>query len=91
MNLQEQPTEKTEYSGTPTEVGAQLAMDALGPTIQAAAQHSTDQQLVQMMGGMVAAIAGVMADNFGRETAINMLRGIADNAEKHGQQLQQPN
>ena len=79
-NLQQ--SAKQEYSGTPEEVGAQLAVDALGPTIAAAAEHSTDQQLTRMMAGMIAGLAGIVAANFGPEATLDILRGTAENVER---------
>lgn len=72
-------TEKQEYKGTPEEVGGQLLADALGPTIQAVANSDvTQQQLARMFAGMVAVLAGMVAENFTPEAAVEMLRGTAD-------------
>jgi hypothetical protein len=71
--------QRTEYSGTPEEVGGQLLADAIGPTVQAIANGSaTPQQLARMFAGMVAVLGGMIADNFGDDAAIDMLRGTAD-------------
>lgn len=81
-------TEQTEnvvtYKGTPEEVGAKLFLDAIGPTMHSAMHDSdvTRQQAARMMAGICAAFTGQMADNFGAEAAIDMLRGTADNLEK---------
>jgi NAD/NADP transhydrogenase alpha subunit len=73
--------QKTDYTGTPEEVGARLAADALGPTINEAAKTATDSQVVRMMSGMIAFMAGAVAENFGPVVATGMLRGTADNIE----------
>lgn len=71
--------QRTEYSGTPEEVGGQLLADAIGPTIQAVASASaTPQQLARMFAGMVGVLGGMIAENFGEDAAIDMLRGTAD-------------
>jgi hypothetical protein len=72
---------KTDYTGTPEEVGAQLAADALGPTINETAKQATDDQVVRMMAGMIAFLAGAVSENFGPVVAIGMLRGTAENLE----------
>lgn len=70
---------KQEYTGTPEEVGGQLLSDALGPTIQSIANgDATQQQLARMFAGMVAVLGGMIAENFGEDAAIDMLRGTAD-------------
>jgi hypothetical protein len=73
--------QKTDYTGTPEEVGAQLAADALGPTINETTKSATDDQVVRMMAGMIAFLAGAVAENFGLEVATGMLRGTAENIE----------
>lgn len=72
-------TTKTEYSGTPEEVGGQLLADAIGPTIQSVANgDATPQQLGRMFAGMVAVLGGMIAENFTPDAAAEMLRGTAD-------------
>ena len=73
--------QQTDYTGTPEEVGAQLAADALGPTINETTKSATDDQVVRMMAGMIAFLAGAVAENFGPEVATGMLRGTAENIE----------
>ena len=73
--------QKTDYTGTPEEVGAQIASDALGPTINETAKSATDAQMVRMMAGMIAFLAGAVSENFGPVVATGMLRGTADNLE----------
>lgn len=77
-------TETTkDYEGTPEEVGAQLAADALGPTIEAAGSTATPHQVARMMAGMVAYLAGAVAENYGAQAAADMLRGTATNVEQN--------
>lgn len=76
-------TEKT-YEGSPQEVGAQLFADALGPTIAQAFRESPNpRQAVAMLAGMIAACAGQVTEFVGAQAAIEILRGTADNIEKH--------
>lgn len=76
-------SEVIDYQGTPEAVGAQLFNDALGPTIEAASKSDvTDQQIARMLAGMLAAIAGIVASNYGAAAAVAMLRGTADNIER---------
>lgn len=77
----------TEYTGTPEEVGAQLASDALGPTITEAMATNHSSNIMRMMSGMVAFMAGAVAENFGPEAAEDMLRGTADIVAKNREQL----
>lgn len=72
-------SETIDYRGSPEQVGAQLFSDALGPTIEAAGTSDvTPQQLARMLAGMLAALTGTVADNFGPEAAMDMLRGTAN-------------
>jgi len=71
--------ETQEYVGKPEEVGGQLLADAIGPAIESVAKSNvTAQQMARMFAGMVAVLAGMVADNFGPEAAAEMLRGTAD-------------
>lgn len=72
-------TETQEYVGKPEEVGGQLLADAIGPTIQSVADSDvTPQQLARMFAGMVAVLAGMIAENFGPDAAADMLKGTAE-------------
>jgi cell division protein FtsI/penicillin-binding protein 2 len=76
MTTENQPNK---YHGTPEEVGAMLFADALGSTIQEAMNsEATANQVARMMAGMVAAMAGTVASNFGPDAAVAMLTGTAD-------------
>lgn len=68
----------TDYTGTPEEVGAQIAADALSPTITDVMANHHPSDVSRMMAGMVAFMAGAVAENFGPEAAEVMLRGTAD-------------
>lgn len=70
------------YEGKPEEVGAQLFSDVLGPTINAAASSTEPQKIARMLAGMLAALGGTIAENFGADAAAVMLRGTADNIER---------
>lgn len=63
----------SEYTGTPEEVGAHIAMDALAPTLVEVAKTCTDEQVVRMMAGMLGAITGLVSDNFGPAITLDML------------------
>ena len=67
------------YEGTPEEVGAELFMDALGPTINAAMSSQTPNQVMRMIAGMTAGMAGLVAENYGPQAAAEMLTGTAAN------------
>lgn len=71
--------EAKEYSGTPEEVGAELLVDALGPTINAAMSSQTPNQVMRMIAGMTAGLAGLVAENYGPQAAAEMLTGTANN------------
>lgn len=79
--------QKTDYTGTPEEVGAQLAADALGPTITETMATHNATSCARMMSGMVAFMAGAVAENFGPEAAESMLRGTADKVAGNTAQL----
>lgn len=75
--------ETIDYQGPPEEVGALLFSDVMGPTIEAAAKSdATPQQVARMLAGMLAGLAGTVAENFGVEAAAEMLRGTASNLER---------
>lgn len=81
-------TETIDYRGTPEEVGAQLVADALGPTINAAMKSdATPQQVARMLAGMVACLAGIVAENYGAEAAAGMLSGTAENVRASASEL----
>lgn len=73
--------QKKEYTGTPEEVGAELAVDALGPTIVQAMNSNPPGQVARMVAGMLAGLAGLIAENYGPQAAVDMLRGTADSVE----------
>lgn len=76
------PETKQEYTGTPEEVGAQLFVDALGPTIQATANSgATKEQMARLFAGMLAGLSGMLAENFGVDAAIEILRGTTNKLE----------
>lgn len=75
---------KQNYTGTPVQVGASLASDALHPTIQKTIEDGvTDQQLMGMLTGMVLFVVGMAAMAVSPEEAEKMLRNclkhLADN------------
>jgi hypothetical protein len=78
---------QAEYTGTPEEVGAQLANDALGPTLNEAMAAHQSVNVMRMMAGMVAFLAGAYAENFGAEECEAMLRCTADQVHKHSATL----
>jgi hypothetical protein len=83
--MTEQP--QTDYTGTPEEVGAQLANDALGPTLNEAMAVHQSVNVMRMMAGMIAFLSGAYAENFGAEEAEAMLRGTADQVHKNSATL----
>lgn len=70
---------KQEYSGTPEEVGAALVVDALAPTIMSAMESQPPGQVARMLAGMIGALAGLVAANYGPQAASEMLTGTAAN------------
>ena len=74
------PAAEKRYEGTPEEVGAELLVDALGPTINAAMNAQTPNQVMRMIAGMTAGLAGLVAENYGPQAAAEMLTGTAANA-----------
>lgn len=87
MNNTTQNPEAREYEGTPEEVGAQLAADALGPTIEAASATAAPHQVARMMAGMLAYLAGAVSENFGPKASADMLRGTAEKVEQNADVL----
>ncbi|CDN87383.1 hypothetical protein BN948_01805 [Hydrogenophaga intermedia] len=84
MNMQASPNEGHEYAGSPTEVGAQIVADSLGSAIEAAnAGGASPQQVAQMLAGAIAAVAGMVATNYGADAAIDMLKGTVENIENN--------
>lgn len=73
------PSQDKQYVGTPEEVGAELAIDALGPTIQAAMLQQAPGQVARMIAGMVGGLAGLIAENYGPAAAAEILTGTASN------------
>lgn len=76
-------TDQARYTGTPEEVGVDLAADALGPTIQETVNSGAPpEQVVRMIAGMFAGLAGILSENFGHKIAADLLRGTAERIEQ---------
>ena len=83
MTESTQPQEARKYEGTPQEVGAMLAVDALGPTINQAMDTQPPGQVAKMIAGMIAGLVGMVAENYGPDAAHDMLVGTAENLAKN--------
>lgn len=79
----EQPTNQREYEGTPTEIGLSIFIDCMVPIIEQVAKqpNTTDAHMAQFYSGVVAGMAGFMAADFGKEAALEIIRGTADRLE----------
>jgi mannose/fructose-specific phosphotransferase system component IIA len=92
MNANTSPpaTEKT-YEGAPEEVGAEILVDALGPTLNAAINSQTPGQVMRMIAGMTAGLAFMVAENYGPQAAAEMLTGTAANVMNNATAFDKPN
>lgn len=70
------------YVGTPVEVGAALASDALLPTIRQSVEAGmTEAQLMGMLTGVVLFACGAAAMVVGHSEAIDMMRKCIEHLE----------
>ena len=75
--------EQQQYSGSPIEVGAALATDALHPTIMQTIQDgATGQQLVGMLTGMILFVAGTASLTVSHAEAVQMMKRCLEYLEK---------
>jgi hypothetical protein len=78
------------YSGSPVEVGATLATDALNPTIMQTIEDGvTDQQLMGMLTGIVLFVVGTASMTIGHDEAVQMMKRCLDHLEKSPPQAPQ--
>ena len=79
-----------EYRGSPVEVGASLATDALNPTIMQTIENGvTDQQLMGMLTGMILFVAGTASMTVGHAEAVNMMQRCLAHLENNPPQAPQ--
>ena len=79
----EQPTQR-EYQGNPSDIGCSIFIDCMGPIIKQVSRQpsANSRSMAQFYSGMVAALAGTIAADFGKEAALEIIRGTADNLER---------
>ena len=79
-----------EYCGPPIEVGTDVAIDALNPTIMQTIENGvTDQQLMGMLTGMILFVAGTAAMRVGHAEAVNMMQRCLAHLENNPPQAPQ--
>lgn len=80
----EQPTDQREYQGNPSDIGCSIFIDCMMPIIKQVSEQpsATAQSMAQFYAGMVAGLAGSIAADFGKDAALEILRGTADNLER---------
>lgn len=78
----DQKQEGEVYRGKPEEVGTQLFLDALGPTLAETMKDHGPEKCARVLAGVLAGYAGLVLENFGPQAAMEMLRGTADNIER---------
>lgn len=82
MSTDQEQSQGGVYRGKPEEVGTQLFLDALGPTLGDVMKEHGPENCARVLAGILAGYAGLVLENFGPQAAMEMLRGTADNIEK---------
>lgn len=71
-------------SGSPQEVGAQRAADAIIPMIDALVEAGAPGEVIGgLLSGAISGIAAICANGFSPDAAIDMLRGTADKVDQN--------
>lgn len=76
-------TEFKTFTGTPSELGAELFVVGIIPVLQQASAHMTPEQMTQMYGGLIGAMFGAMAADFGQPTALQVVQVMAASFAKY--------
>lgn len=77
-------SDQREYQGSPEDIGCSIFIDCVMPIIKQVSEQptATARAMAQFYAGMVAAMAGSIAADFGKEGALEILRGTADRLER---------
>lgn len=74
------------FSGTPTEIGAEVWIRLCLPAIHSASRQSPDVA-VKLYAGFLMAVAGSMAADFGHEQALEMMELLVESFSGMGESL----
>lgn len=79
----EQPTQR-EYSGSPSDIGCSIFIDLMMPIIEQVGKQpsASAESMAKFYAGMTAALGGCITADFDKATAMEILRGTADNLER---------
>lgn len=70
-------TEFKTFTGTPSELGAELYIEFLMPVIRQASARMSPDQMAQLYGGFMGAAFGSMAADFGQPNALQIIEVVA--------------
>jgi hypothetical protein len=70
-------TEFKTFTGTPSELGAELYIEFLMPVIRQVSARMSPDQLAQLYGGFMGAAFGSMAADFGQPNALHIIEVVA--------------